>query len=749
MFSEPLPIPEQTASLVLAVASGVKAQRGGKPIADDTKRALAIPGLYSLDVAELKQLVVTGDSGEPENLLSVTTGMAVHEKEMARATSVWMLPANHAGADGDTSVWSDPAEVTDEVLKQAQKLALTMTPAEREVRETHAFKFTAERGRYLFVRIAKGLKSAGGFQLGATRDEIFRLKRSAPELSIMSHGSLLAMSGEKKLPLLIRDLPGVRVEIGRLLPQQLQHLITQSEGDMSKPSFYAGVTPDDLSERFEKKIPLTLKPGKTHYETVDFSEYLHPDQSDRRGIFILTAQAYDPKIAGAGEATVDQRPDEGEGGDGEGDGDEQPEAVDLSKMHDRRLVIVTDLGIVSKLASDGTRDVFVQSIHDGQAVTAASVEVWGRNGAVLLAKATDADGMVHLPSLAGFTREKAAVALVVKKAGDLSFLPLNRSERNLDVSRFDVGAVHASELPNQVQAYLFSDRGIYRPGDTIKVGIVAKSLGWNQNLADLPIEAEVIDARGLVLRRQKFNLGPGGIAEFSQPTQDSFPTGNYTINLNLGRDSGSAAPGTPETPALVLGSLSVKVQEFMPDRMKVQARLSRQSEEGWISPQDLSARVEVQNLFGTPAPQRRVEAQLTLSPAYPAFRSYPDYAFFDPLRAKEKFQDNLAASVSDAQGAVELPLGLQRYAHATYQLHLLVKAFEPEGGRSVAAEAAALVSDRPFLVGYKVDGDLGYINRNSLRVVSFIAIDSKAKKTGADKLALVRIERRVVSVLTK
>ncbi|HAT30500.1 MAG TPA: alpha-2-macroglobulin, partial [Janthinobacterium sp.] len=202
-------------------------------------------------------------------------------------------------------------------------------------------------------------------------------------------------------------------------------------------------------------------------------------------------------------------------------------------------------------------------------------------------------------------------------------------------------------------------------------------------------------------------------------------------------------------PALVLGSLSVKVQEFMPDRMKVQARLSRQSEEGWISPQDLSARVEVQNLFGTPAPQRRVEAQLTLSPAYPAFRSYPDYAFFDPLRAKEKFQDNLAASVSDAQGAVELPLGLQRYAHATYQLHLLVKAFEPEGGRSVAAEAAALVSDRPFLVGYKVDGDLGYINRNSLRVVSFIAIDSKAKKTGADKLALVRIERRVVSVLTK
>jgi uncharacterized protein YfaS (alpha-2-macroglobulin family) len=98
---------------------------------------------------------------------------------------------------------------------------------------------------------------------------------------------------------------------------------------------------------------------------------------------------------------------------------------------------------------------------------------------------------------------------------------------------------------------------------------------------------------------------------------------------------------------------------------------------------------------------------------------------------------------------VEFSLGLQRYAQATYQLHLLVKSFEPEGGRSVAAEAGALVSDRPFLVGYKADGDLSYVNRNSVRNVSFIAIDPKAKKTAADKLRLVRIERRVVSVLTK
>ena len=753
VMSESLRIPAQTLSMALKIKSGVRAQAGGNAIKDDTLRAVSIPGLYSLDIAEMKQLIVTGDNGDPENVLQITTGMAVNEKEMARSINAWLLPESHEGPEGETQVWGDPTEVTEAILKKAPAVALQVLPSERENHETHAFKFVAEPGRTLFVRIKKGLRSAGGYQLGVQRDELFRIKRSAPELSIMSKGSLLALSGEKKLPLIIRDLPGVRVEIGRLLPQQLQHLVTQSGGDMTKPEFYSGVTPDSLTERFEKKIPLSLKSGKTHYESVNFAEYLKADNTDRRGIFILTVQGYDPAdtSAGSSEALDQPKYDGYEGYEREGENlDADVERVNPATMRDRRLVIVTDLGIIAKQALDGSRDVFVQSIQDGTAVANASVEIWGRNGSVLVSQTTDANGSTHLPSLAGFMREKMPVVLVVKKAGDLSFLPLNRQDRNLDLSRFDVGGLHSSGLPNQMTAYLFSDRGMYRPGDTMNIGIVAKSSGWAQKLTDLPVEAEVIDARGLVVRRQKLKLGVGGMAEFSHATQDSSPTGNYTINLNLARETTGAAPSNAESPALRLGSLTVKVQEFMPDRMKVAVHLSRENGgEGWISPKELNASVNVQNLFGTPAPQRRVEASLSLSPAYPAFGSFADYHFFDPSRAKEKFQTDLAKASSDAQGNAQIVLGLERYAQATYQLHLLVKAFEPEGGRSVAAETTALVSDRAYLVGYKADGDLSFVNRNSSRSVNFIAIDSKAKRTAVGKLKLVRLERRVVSVLVK
>jgi uncharacterized protein YfaS (alpha-2-macroglobulin family) len=93
---------------------------------------------------------------------------------------------------------------------------------------------------------------------------------------------------------------------------------------------------------------------------------------------------------------------------------------------------------------------------------------------VLSSQVTDATGRARLPSSAGLVREKARQwCWCARKAGDMSFLPLNRARpADLDLSRFDVGgAAVLHGLPNQIQAYLFSDRGIYRPGDTMNIGI--------------------------------------------------------------------------------------------------------------------------------------------------------------------------------------------------------------------------------------------------------------------------------------
>src|SRR5204863_2558203 len=118
-----------------------------------------------------------------------------------------------------------------------------------------------------------------------------------------------------------------------------------------------------------------------------------------------------------------------------------------------------------------------------------------------------------------------------------------------------------------------------------------------------------------------------------------------------------------------IGSVTVKVKEFIPDRLKMAARLSRESQEGWVAPQLLKAHVKLQNLSGTPAEKRRVTASMTLVPAFPAFPSWRDFQFYDPLYAEKSFDQPLADATTDENGDAAFELNLSRFARATYRLN--------------------------------------------------------------------------------
>ncbi len=142
-------------------------------------------------------------------------------------------------------------------------------------------------------------------------------------------------------------------------------------------------------------------------------------------------------------------------------------------------------------------------------------------------------------------------------------------------------------------------------------------------------------------------------------------------------------------------------------------------------------------------------ATLKLSPAYLAFSAYNDYAFYDPLRAKEGYSEKLSDATSNTEGVAEFKLGLEKYAKATYRLNILTQAFEASGGRGVSSEAATLISEQAYLVGFKADGDLNYIAKSSKRDVELIAINSTLQKVAAGDLSLNFVERKYVSMLIK
>ncbi|HEX8779532.1 MAG TPA: alpha-2-macroglobulin, partial [Rhodanobacter sp.] len=734
--------------------NGARSARGGEGTEDALKTGVRIPGLYSLGVDELKPTLVDNDKYEPEQVLVANFSGAVRGGDVAGLIHAWVLPERKAGeqtADTGTPYGWGVSEVGEDVLRQSQPLPLQVVPTENDFQELQSFKYHAVPGQRIYVRIGKGLKSFGGYVLGKPVAQVFTVPDYPKLLRFVADGSLLSLSGSKRISVVSRNMPGMRVEIGRVLPDQLQHLVSLNQGSYSHPELPYDFDESHIVERYEIKRAFPKgDPGQAHYEGVDLGQYLKPG---RRGVFWLHLAGYDPAAAARRAAAAAKAralaqqglapaPGQSAGApataspapadDAGDDGDDSP--------RDNRLIVVTDLGMLVKRALDGSQDVFVQSIHTGQPVGGASVSVLAVNGQTLYTQATGADGVVHFPSFKGLEREKKPALYVVSKDGDLSFLPIGSYDRQLDYSRFDVGGEANAANLGQLSGYLFSDRGIYRPGDAFHIGLIVRAADWARNVTGIPLEADVVDPRGVTVKQVPLAMDASGFGELAYTPAETAPTGTWAVNLYIVRG------GKADTQ---IGSTTVQVKEFLPDRLKVSAKFSQQVAEGWVKPDRLKGLVDAQNLFGTPAANRRVEASLTLRPAWPAFHGWPDYHFYDVRRAKEGYEENLADGKTDDKGHAEFDLDLRKYADATYQLYFLAKVHEADGGRSVAAATQTLVSANDWLVGYKSDDDLDYVSRDAARKVRLVAIGPDAKSIALDGLKAQLVERRYVSVLTK
>ncbi|MDH5395917.1 MAG: alpha-2-macroglobulin, partial [Gammaproteobacteria bacterium] len=272
------------------------------------------------------------------------------------------------------------------------------------------------------------------------------------------------------------------------------------------------------------------------------------------------------------------------------------------------------------------------------------------------------------------------------------------------------------------------------------IGMIVRSGDWNKELEGLPMEVIINDARGLMVKKQKLKLDNSGFEEVNYQTETTSPTGEYQVLAYLIKDKHRRN---------LLGSTSVRVEEFIPDRMKIQTRFSKERESGWVSPEGIQGRVSLQNLYGIPASNRRVAASINLKPAQPYFRKFKDFSFFDPLRARHSFSERLNDSQTDDKGIAVFDIDLSRFAKATYRLSLTTEGYEAEGGRGVSAERSVLISPLAYLIGYKTDGKLNYIHKDSERSIDLVGISPDLDKMEVSGLQVELIEQRHVSVLTK
>jgi alpha-2-macroglobulin len=716
--SAPIPVPAKAYMAKVGISGNVSAQAGGSPFRASIKAEVQVPGLYDGgSITGVETTAVRSESYEYRKMLIVSASLAVKPEALRDAIEAYLLPVDRPESPGtkkdERHAWR-MEEIDPSVLALSQRLPLEIMPIETEYGKELSYAYEAPSGRCLYVRQTAELAFLGGYKSKARFADIATVPQIPKEIKIMHDGSILSMSGERTISLFSNDLDDVLFEVGRIIPDQVNHLITQTDGDFKNPIFQSydfGL--DNISATYSQEMQLKrLDPGKVQYFSFDFDTYLHRESDPRLkyGLFYFKASEYDPK------------------------------AKKTSRTSDRRLILVTDLGILVKRGAAEDYDLFVQSIYSGAPIAGASVEVVGKNGLPVLSSSTDEGGRVHIPKLSGFTREKAPVVFVVKKGSDMSFLPVKGKGRFLNYSRFDVGGLVGSADPGFVDAYLFSDRGIYRPGEEARIGLIVKAGSWERSLAGLPLELSVEDPRGLEVQRKKLTLPASGFDEYSWRSLDSSPTGKYEIKLFLARDK--------EEPRL-LGGTSIKVEEFRPDRLSIRSKFLAEPGKAWISPKDLRAEVDLMNLYGGPASGNEVVADMQLSPAALYLDKYPDYVFHDPYAVDKSASRELGQAATDARGSAAFPIDLADFDKATYLLRFTAEGMEKEGGRSVIAQSSIVVSPLSAVVGYKADGDLGYVARGAARSIRLVAVDSSQRGVALKGLALSVVESRYVSVLEK
>ncbi|MDZ4404365.1 alpha-2-macroglobulin [Prosthecobacter sp.] len=737
-------VPEKEDFVKVTVQSGLPTLNGGKALLADQSDKARVPDTFSgLRIQAARTEIIRTEEGEPEQFLFIdTTGYAASSK-LAEHVEMWLLPKDKP-AEGKKPVSPDhdwqAGEVSPAIIAASKKVTLTSVESAAPFTEMHAFKFLLEDSGRLYVRVRGGLEGLGGFKVADDVKLLVNVPDFPQEIDVLGRGAVLSLNGERKLSVKSRGHRHLRYTLARVPAGQVNHLITLTEGDFEAPQFLDkwAFNEENIARIRREVLPVAMKNSyQANYSIFDFTpEIGRTDISDpdaSRGLFFLTAEGVRPRTDDDGEAEED---------------DDDPKWIREGNDEEgvtRRFVLVTDLGLLVKQNADGSREVFVQSIQNGGPVNGARVIIVAKNGEYL-AESTTADGHAHFDDVSKLKREKQPVAILARLGNDLAFIPFERVDRALDFSRFDTEGVLASEK-ERLDAFVFTERGVYRPGDTVHVGAIVRRLDWQGALAGLPVEIEVTDAQDRVIDTERLSLPQDGYLNWDFDTNEADPTGVYRVSLYLMKKN------REEEYRERIGRTVFRVEDFQPDRMKLATELSKPAGAGWVQPGDLNVKVNLQTLFGFPAEGRRIVSKMDLSPADFFFEQHPGFTFHNRLRDESKNVAGktieLGETKTNAEGHTEVDLSLERFGNTCFRMNLLVEAFEADGGRSMRGGLSALVSPFAHVIGYKADGDLGYIGKDSARNVKLLAVDMALKPVAVPQVSWRVIRIRHVSVLTK
>ena len=390
-------------------------------------------------------------------------------------------------------------------------------------------------------------------------------------------------------------------------------------------------------------------------------------------------------------------------------------------------VLITDLGITAKRTGDRLY-VWVKSLATGSPVPRARVKLISDNNQTLLDGTTNWAGYAEFTDVTEKTEDFTPFMITAAKQDDLAFIQLNRHE----IATADFNIAGSAYLQKGYEAFLYTSRGVYRPGETVQLAGIVR--GPKQvTPKPLPARIEVLSPNGRIMRELRLQTNKSGACDVQIPIPDYALTGNYIAKMRIADR--------------VVGRVQFQVEEFMPDRIKVAVTADKST---YKLGEELGIEVSAINLFGPPAAGRKVEAFCELE-AVPFVKKdtipnagttqWDSFVFGNARSNFEKQRIGLGEAKTDAAGKAYYQFTVPETLKASALLNgTLTATISEAGGRSVTASHRVVIHPYSHYVGLRRT-TTGDVKINQPLRFDYIAVnETMAVASGRDlKLSLYKV----------
>lgn len=524
--------------------------------------------------------------------------------------------------------------------------------------------------------IFPGIENILGYKFKSQKEISLNFLNEKPQVKLIGEGNIIPLGGDLHLPFKVISLNAVDIKVVKIPEGNVLQFLQNNNFAGEHELYRVGKVVAN------KKIDLQTQGSHRDWNnySVDLSEIIRPEAGALYRVYISFQKDYSLYACHETESEYDE----------EGDywyhddyyyynrGDER--AYDRSDYYFQyppgyrwserdnpchvsyfnaqqfvtRNILATNLGLIVKKTEAGRLDFTVTDMRNNQPVSGAKLNLYDYQSNKLGEATTDENGWTSLPDKGN------PYFVVAAKDRQRIYLKLQDGEA-LSLSNFQVGG---SSVANGLKGYIYGERGVWRPGDSIFLNFIFQDEKERLPKGH-PLSFSLSDPQGRIVYQEVKALSDREIYAFPCRTAPSAITGNYMARVRVGDR---------------VFEERIRVEMVKPNRLNIDLDFA----DDVLGSGPAKAQLGVSWLTGIAAANAKTEIEATIKSSGQGFEKWPNFKFTDAVRDFNTSSQMVYEGEVGPNGTrdISLDLGEFNQAPGLLKARFVAKAFEGGGAFS-------------------------------------------------------------------